>query len=67
MSHDVHTALDLIFIIKETIEESPNGIPSGHLYANLMSIIDIDTYNAIINFLISAEEITCTNHLLRKA
>ena len=60
-------ALELIDIIRETIEEFPNGVPSGHLYANLMSILDIDTYNEVINFLVKSGKITCTNHLLRKA
>ena len=60
-------ALELIDIVYETIEEFPNGVPSGHLYTHLMTILDIDSYNAIISILVKSGKITCTNHLLRKA
>lgn len=41
------------------------GIPSGHLYANLMGIMSIDTYNYFINYLVRAGKITDKGHLLK--
>lgn len=40
------------------------SVPSGHLYARLMGIVSLDTYNAIISALVKAEMITNRGHLL---
>ncbi len=42
-----------------------DGIPSGHLYAMLMSKVDLDRYNELIAIMVEAGGITLTNHVLR--
>lgn len=42
----------------------PNGIPSGRLYAQLMSRVSLDEYEWLINTMVKAGGITNTNHLL---
>ena len=56
-------------ILLETIQEATtdgvfNGAPSGHCYAGLMSHINIDEYQFILNALKRAELIEEHNHLL---
>jgi len=41
------------------------GIPSGHLYAMLMSVVDLDTHQKVVSFLEEQGMITMKNHLLR--
>jgi len=38
----------LVDDVVETITDSPRGIPAGHLYAALMGLINLDTFNAIM-------------------
>lgn len=41
------------------------GIPSGHLYAALMGVMNLDTYNGIISGLKSNGKITDNGYLLK--
>lgn len=66
MSTDKETARKIVAIILLAIEEAgESGIPSGHLYAMLMSKgMSLDTYNLIINYLKIQDLITEKHHLL---
>ena len=46
-------------------ESGDNGIPSGHLYAAVMNMMDLDQYNRIIDAMLDHQLITRTNHLLK--
>lgn len=50
--------------IAEAIREL-GEIPSGHLYAQVMSRMTLPTYEAIIDRLIGAELVSRQNHLLK--
>ena len=38
-------------VIAQTVAETPDGAPSGVLYAGLMGIIDLATYQSIVDAL----------------
>jgi ribosomal protein S19E (S16A) len=41
-----------------------NGIPNGHLYAETMDHVDLDTHNAVINSLKEAKLVDQSSHYL---
>lgn len=41
------------------------GLPSGHLYAMLLSEMNLDTYNSMIALLCSTGKVTLNSHVLR--
>lgn len=51
--------------IYEAIESSPNGLPSGHLYAALMGMMPLGLYQTLIDGLVGAGRITNNGHLLK--
>lgn len=54
--------------VQSVIDAAGNeGIPSGHLYAMLMSHMDLDTYQSLINIMVDAGGITIKNHVIRAA
>ena len=61
--------LDVLVEISEAvydaIKASPNGLPSGHLYAVLQGAMNLDIYNAIISALVTTGKITNRGHLLK--
>ena len=60
-------ALMAVDMVKEAIYEAGDeGIPSGHLYAALMGIMSLETYEGIIVILKKAEMITDVDFLLKK-
>ena len=51
--------------ILETIRAIPEGVPSGHLYAMLMSYgVDLETYELFIGSLVASGKIRKSNDLL---
>ena len=55
-------------IILETVQESPDGAPSGVIYAALMSIgISLAQYEALVDVLVKSGRITRSGHVLRAA
>jgi len=40
-------------------------VPSGHLYAQVMGHMDLQTYERIVTTLVNAKLVTSTNHLLK--
>jgi hypothetical protein len=58
-------ALDAIYdIIYASNTMGPHTLPNGHLYARLMSRVNIDTYTMMIDMLKAQGRITVRNHLL---
>lgn len=56
----------LMFVLLTAVVKSGKmGAPSGPIYAQLMSEIDLDTYNRVVEFLIANKMITKTNHCLQ--
>jgi hypothetical protein len=43
----------------------PEGLPSGHLYAQLMGYMSLSTYQNLIDVMVKAGGITLKNHVLR--
>lgn len=42
-----------------------NGVPNGHLYAELMGHFELEEWNKLISLFTSSGLITKTNHLLK--
>ena len=45
-------------------ESGKQGIPEGHLYAMVMDIMSLETFNSIINLLVEAGKVIRVGHLL---
>lgn len=56
-------AVAVVAVLAETIREL-GSVPSGHLYAQVMSHMSLDTYNSAIGVLKSADLVKESNHLL---
>lgn len=58
-------ALQLVSAIADCIMEL-GEVPSGHLYANVMGKIDLETYQGVIDILVLAKLITVSpSHLIK--
>ena len=52
-------------LVQEIIKEAGSqGIPSGHLYAMLMTYMDLQTYQTMIGLMVKAGGVTLQNHVL---
>jgi hypothetical protein len=60
---EVGAALNTLKVVADTIKEL-GSVPSGHLYARLMGVMDLATYEKIIALLVKSTIITEQNHLL---
>lgn len=60
---EIHTAFELLKIAAEAICKA-GSVPSGTLYATMMSVIDLPGYNRAIEILINAKLVKKENHLL---
>lgn len=47
----------------ETIQESPNGAPAGPMYAATMGMIDLSTFEAIMQALVEAGKVKKVGHV----
>jgi hypothetical protein len=54
----------IILVLSALHDAGKRGMPSGHLYAALMSETDLDEYNNVIGALEKVGFITNTHHLL---
>ena len=61
--NDVKAALGILRAVADTIREL-GEVPSGHLYAHLMSKLSLEQYEQVIGVLKQAGLITESNHLL---
>jgi hypothetical protein len=55
--------LAIVEVVTDSIKEL-GSVPSGHLYAALMSHMTLDTYNTIIGVLTKQGKIKVQNHLI---
>ena len=60
----VQAAIRITQAVAEAIRELKE-VPSGHLYASLMSQMDLERYNNIIALLKKAGVVSESNHLLK--
>ena len=61
--NDVKAALGILRAVADAIREL-GEVPSGHLYAHLMSKLSLEQYEQVIDVLKQAGLITESNHLL---
>ena len=61
--NDVKAALGILRAVADAIREL-GEVPSGHLYAHLMSKVSLEQYEQVIGILKQAGLITESNHLL---
>jgi hypothetical protein len=62
---EVQSVLQVVLAVADAIKEfGPEGVPSGHLYAHLMSKLNITVYTAIIEQLKSAGLVRESGHVL---
>lgn len=61
--NDVKAALGILSAVADAIREL-GEVPSGHLYAHLMSKLSLEQYEQVIGVLKQASLITESNHLL---
>ena len=57
---------ELIDEVADIIAESPNGIPSGHLYAMLMGRMTLEEYSFFVHAMVATGKIRVDNHLLHR-
>ena len=63
MDKSVRAAMQYVAAIAEAIRDL-NEVPSGHLYAQVMSHINLESYNRVIKILTDAKMIKVSNHLI---
>lgn len=61
--NDVKAALGILRAVADAIREL-GEVPSGHLYAHLMSKLSLEQYEQIIGVLKQSSLVTESNHLL---
>lgn len=62
---ELQAALKVSLVMAEAIRDAgPRGIPSGHLYAAVMSVASLDAYNAILRVLQNKGWVRNSGHLL---
>ncbi len=61
----IGAVLDTVSVLADAIRESPDGIPSGHLYAVAANTMSLATYQQIIGILKGAKLVEEKNYLLR--
>jgi hypothetical protein len=63
MTPQEKAALEIVLVVGDAIKEL-GSVPSGHLYAQLMGRMSLDSYNKIIGMLKNAKVIKEEGHLL---
>jgi hypothetical protein len=57
--------LAIVQVVGETIKEfGPNGVPLGHLYAHLMGVISYNTFQAMIDAMVTAKVVKVSNNVI---
>jgi len=64
---EMRALLTIMDAIAEAIRDwpSPDGVPSGHLYAHLAGIINLQMFNEVVGKLKSAGLVSERHHVLR--
>ncbi len=60
---EVNAAVQVVVAVGEAIK-SLGSVPSGHLYAQLMGRMSLETYNKVIALLVKTGAVKNENHLL---
>ena len=60
----VRATMTILTVVSEAIRDLKE-VPSGVLYANVISVLSLEQYNKAIELLKGAEMVTEQNHLLR--
>lgn len=60
----VNAAVQIVVAVGQAIREL-KSVPSGHLYAQLMGKMNLETYNKVIDTLKRTGAVTEENHLLK--
>lgn len=63
MTNQEKAALAIVLAVGEAIKEL-GSVPSGHLYAQLMGRMSLETYNKVIGLLVKTGAVKDENHLL---
>ena len=63
MTAQEKAAVAVVVAIGETIKDL-GSVPSGHLYAQLMGRMSLETYNKVIALLVKTGAVKEENHLL---
>ena len=63
MTAQEKAAVAIVVAIGETIKDL-GSVPSGHLYAQLMGRMSLETYNKVIGLLVKTGAVKEENHLL---
>lgn len=67
-SESLERTLKICAVLLESIREAGDtGIPSGHLYAALMGVLDFDDYMTAISLLKQVGKVTESHYVLRAA
>lgn len=60
----VGAMLDVIVAMADVVRKSPRGLPSGELYATVMGIMSLETYERVIALMVEAGAIERHGHWL---
>jgi hypothetical protein len=63
MTAQEKAALGVVLAVGEAIKEL-GSVPNGHLYAQLMGRMSLETYNKVIGLLVKTGAVKNENHLL---
>lgn len=63
MTAQEKAALGIVLAVGEAIKEL-GSVPNGHLYAQLMGKMNLETYNKVIAILVKTGAVKNENHLL---
>lgn len=63
MTAQEKAALGVVLAVGEAIKEL-GSVPNGHLYAQLMGKMNLETYNKVIAILVKTGAVKNENHLL---
>lgn len=63
MTAQEKAALAIVLAVGEAIKDL-GSVPSGHLYAQLMGRMSLETYNKVIGILVKTGAVKNENHLL---
>ena len=66
IKQSLHVAA-LALVVLETLEDLPEGMPSGHAYIGLSANgLRLDSYQALINGLVNVKAITLKDHYIER-
>jgi hypothetical protein len=55
--------LSIANALYDTVRDSPNGVPAGHMYAAVMGLISLNQFEAIMSALVKDGRIRKSGHV----